>query len=971
MSRTRSLLPIHVLSAVLLIAPVLSSAFVGDAWRTVRGDRSAGAAWNALTETASGRLVGVGAQGWMTVSDDGGLSWTDRRLMVDGEAQRVELTDIIEFGVGGSPMQRRLAAIGAWLEVQDPPLTPFVARTYVFLSDDGGVNWSRHPFPFDVVSGTPFGEFEGINLSRLFVSSSGELLAYGTTTVSYGLPLVWNIGGLVYRSGNGLDWQRATFELGPLYQMAGVSSGARLVAAGSSTVTDSADGAGWNGYLMRNASITLGAQSMDATTRTRLRIEDIVWHGGTYIAEAATYVPYDESGSIDSGSTDRLFTLTSTAPFAGSRAWTATEQPRRYGKLLSAGGNLVRVGLGGVYQRSGSSWSWVSWNPVAAGNAVTKTAAGSYVGLGANESDTRAVAAWKSGDGVAWTKTWDTGGEPDLRLVGRSNDTLFACEPANFQGSAVLDASIDNGETWVARATLPACGNRMIQRGGRLLLLAPGGVLVSDDNGSTWQARNFVPNPSSFPASALALANGGRIVVGARGNQAARGGDFFVSDDGGETWSARTTVTQFGDQVADIVLAPNGRLIATVQYNPPFYPRLMLSDDNGQTWRIDTQLQSLPGLIPISGGVHQGIAMRRFARSGNRLLLQGDEAIISSDDSGATWTTRIATFYTNNVRGGPWWGSLYGLERFGHRWIAPMVYVNGSFGNNANAVLASDDGGNTWFRIVVPTRYALFNGLLAGFDGRAVISGSRGAILLADGMAEAVQPPQRLTVRASDALVVPVPRPPLTGAVRIRYSAVADRDAPTGTSAIASTDYMPTVGVLEWSAGDIGDRAITLQTLDSGASGAAKLLKLQLVTEGDLGGSAQIPVTITNARSNSNYELVIGNIDDLMIRAGGAPVRFRIALTRQPSADVTVNLANGAPAVAAVTPASLTFTPTDWIASKEVTITPTATAGYATGGSTRTIAITTSSSDTRYNAIGPYATVYWIDNNLLYSHGFD
>lgn len=972
MPRFRKSFIVHALLGLALLAPALAAAFVGDAWRTVRGDRSSGTSWYALTATANGRLIGVGAGGWLTVSDDGGTTWTDRRLVADGEVERISLTDIVEFGVGGSPMQRRLAAIGAWLEVQDPPRTPFVARTYLFLSDDGGETWSRHPFPFDTVTGTPYGEFEGIDLTRLFVSNGGELLAYGTTTVSYGLPLVWNIGGLVYRSGDGLNWQRSTFELGPLYRMASVNNGARLVAAGSSTVTDSADGAGWNGYLMRDANIALGGQAMDLATRKRLRIEDIVWHAGNYVAEAATYVPYDDAGTIDTGTTDRLFTLTSAAPFGGTRAWDAAEQPRRYGKLLSAGANLVRVGLGGVFRQSGSSWSWVSWNPVVANDAVTKTAGGTYVGLGANESDARATAAWTSGDGLDWTKAYDAGGEPDLRLVGRSNDTLFACEPSDFSGATVLDASTDNGETWTPRATIPGCGGRMVQRGGRLLLVVAAGVLASDDDGWTWQAHDVVPDPSGYPATALVLANGGRLVLGARGKQVARGGDFYVSDDGGETWSARTTTSQFGDNVADIALAPNGRLIATVQYNPPFYPRLMLSDDNGDTWREDTQLQSLPGLIPIAGVEHQGLSLRRFARSGNRLLLQGDEAIVSSDDNGTTWTTRVATFYTNGVRGGAWWGSLQGVAKFGHRWVAPLVYVNGTFGNNANAVLASDDDGASWFRILVPTRYTLFNGLLAGFDGRALISGSRGAILAGDGVADAVQPPERLTVRASDALVVPVRRPPMTGAVRIRYSAVADRDAPTGAAAVPDTDYVPTAGFLDWAAGDVGERTITLQTLDNGDSSAQdRQLKLQLVTEADLGGAAQIPVTITNARRNFNYELVLGDTDDLMIRAGGDPVHFRVALTRQPSANVTVHLANGAPNVATVAPASLTFAPDDGVESRQVTITPTATAGYVPGGSARTIAITVSSTDPHYDATGPYAAVYWTDSNLLYSNGFD
>lgn len=960
--------------ALLLLAPVFAQAFVGDIWRTVRGDRSPGASWQSLTATATGRLIGAGANGYLMISDDAGVTWDYHRMVVNGEAERIGLTDIVEFGVNGSSVQRRIAAVGAWLEEPGTTQSRYVAQTYVFLSDDNGNTWTRHPFPIASVTGTPFGVFEGIDLTRLHVTQGGELLAYGTTTVSQNLFIIWNIGGVIYRSGDGEGWQRSTFELGPLYQMADVSDGDRLVTAGSSTVTDSVDGAGWNGYLMRDANIAVGAGSMDTTTRNRLRLEDVVWHNGTYIAEAATYVPYDDSGTIETSTTDRLFTLSSGAPFSGTRAWNAYEQQRRYGKLLSAGNNLVRAGPSGVYQGSGQAWNWISWNPVASNNALTKTGAGSYFGVGTTGTSQNGDAVWKSLDGLSWDKIYDAGEDPDLYVfLGNYGNTLFAC--ASGWSSAYLWVSTDNGESWTLRSPLTGCVGKLVVRGTRLLFASYAGVEISDDGGLTWQEKDVVPTNSNR-ATALVLANNGRLVLGAKGADPQAHGLFYVSDDGGDSWTTRETVTQYGDQIADIARAANGRLIATVQYNPPFYPRLMLSDDNGDTWREDLQLQQLPGLIPIAGGSgpHHGISMRSIERATNgRLFLLGGQSIVTSDDNGNSWTTRISTFYANDVRGGPYWGSESGLVQIGFRWIAPMVYVDRVFGEVANAVLVSDDNGNTWYRILVPTHFTQFSGILAGRNGRAVIFGSRAAVLLSDGEGDPLQPPDHLSVRASDSLDVSVARPPLTGDVHVRYSAVADRDAASSAGAIPNTDFAPSAGVLDWAAGDSSARTISLQTLDNGSNTALdKQLKLQLVTESDtLGGSAQIPVTIRNARRSYDAGIALTNTDGLVIERGGPAVRFRVALTRVPTANVTITLVNGSPAVAGVAPTTLTFTPANWINSQDVVITPTATAGHSIGGSANRIAINASSSDTAYQAISNYFAVYWLDSKLLFDSGFE
>src|SRR5690606_12011454 len=149
----------------------------------------------------------------------------------------------------------RLAAIGVWLEPGISTTWPFAGRTYLYLSDDNGDTWSRHPFPEVTTTHPTFGPFDGVALRRLFVTNDGRLLAYGTTVVS-NLFVTWSIGGLIYRSFDGENWERSTFELGPIEEIAYSSSIGRMVAAGYGTMIDSADGAGWNGYAMKTANVT-------------------------------------------------------------------------------------------------------------------------------------------------------------------------------------------------------------------------------------------------------------------------------------------------------------------------------------------------------------------------------------------------------------------------------------------------------------------------------------------------------------------------------------------------------------------------------------------------------------------------------------------------------------------------------------------------------------------------------------------
>ncbi|MEQ1519231.1 MAG: sialidase family protein, partial [Usitatibacteraceae bacterium] len=504
-----------------LIGTVLGNnafARTGDVFRTVRGDASPAGFWRSLTSTTSGRLIGVGDNGQMMISDDAGVNWTYKNISINGVQESIAFNDVVEFGGNAQFASKRLAAIGGWLENAATGNLPFVGRTYIFLSNDNGNTWSKQSFPESIVTGTPFGDFDGVYLDRLFVTSDGRLLAYGTVAQS-NLFITWRIGGLVYRSNDGVSWNRSTFELGPLNQLAYSSNVGRLVAGGFTSVIDSADGAAWNGYLVRQANISLPSGAMSDVTKRRLFIEDIVIHGSTYIAEAATYVPYDAAGLINSSTVDQLFNLSSASPF-GSRAWTGTELPTRYGKLVSNGTTLARLGPGGAFTSAndGASWSQATNNPVVVNNAVTKTAGGTYFGIGFNSPTDNGDGVWSSTNLSTWTKVYGQPTVPDFYYgLGSNGNTAYAC---GAEGSSinVLYASTDNGQTWSVRQSgLPGCFGKLVKRGSRLLFPnVAAGVTYSDDNGLTWQSLRVLPGTDSG-ASALTVTSTGRLILGSKG----------------------------------------------------------------------------------------------------------------------------------------------------------------------------------------------------------------------------------------------------------------------------------------------------------------------------------------------------------------------------------------------------------------------------------------------------------------------
>ena len=93
---------------------------------------------------------------------------------------------------------------------------------------------------------------------------------------------------------------------------------------------------------------------------------------------------------------------------------------------------------------------------------------------------------------------------------------------------------------------------------------------------------------------------------------------------------------------------------------------------------------------------------------------------------------------------------------------------------------------------------------------------------------------------------------------------------------------------------------------------------------------------------------------------------YTVALDSRPRADVTIAVESGAPAAATVSPATLTFTPSNWNTAQTVTVTGVHDNVDQSGNHTAIITHTATSSDAVYNTISiPDVTVTVVDEDTV------
>ena len=874
---------------ILFLIIALSSAFPvsaqrpGDEWVTRRGDETPGLNYTVAVTARNNRTIALGSFGNLMISDNGGTSWRFSRIEIGGERVFGAYNALYQVP-GGS-----LIAVMRRLERSNVGLFDYTVRSFLVTSQDNGETWSLEPFPvnFATFPGS-VRQFHGVDIENLTMSPGGELLAYGTISGTNNPGLVlWRIGGVIFRrSGN--TWVQAFYGNGPVSKIA--EAGGRAVAAVHNGVLDSADGAGWNGYTFPNAQFTLDGEPIDDDTQRRMRILDIEVIGGTYIAQGATFLPFRDIPGIDSNIADGIFKLSSPTPFSGARNWSAFTEPTFYGPFTRAGGQILSAGFGGVYSTASGGPGFTLRDETVTTTGRTLAVSGAtVVAVGNSES------AWRSIDGGdAWTQVWDEDPGPDLRPITTIDGTVFA------QGnSGELWTSSDSGESWQLRSSDFRGFNSMVSiSGGRLLASAGSrGIIVSDDGGVTWTPRFVAERVDSIPA--ILRSSTGRLIAPARGNDGRGNSVFYTSDDDGDTWTERNAGLGFGEQPAGIAQTQSGRLIVPFAFNLPFFPKLNISDDDGETWRASPVLQRLEGLDCISNQPEsKTLDIEEIVVSTTgRILISGDDEIITSDDDGETWTVR-ANLSQDGIG-----GSIRDIIQAGSRWVAIS-----SAGLDRHFTLISDDDGSTWGRVPFETNQpnTFLSNLALDGDGRVIITGGNGSVFTSDFDVPLPAEDPEQEVREGNMETVTIPRPDVDGMVEARYGTIS-------RTAIAGTDFAPSGGMLTWEADDVTERTISIQTIDNLEQDSTREFLLQLTFETSDGilGTIETPVAITDDDEPSDAGLLFDGRTSVRTSETGDAAEVRVALDQRPTADVTITISGLDPTEGQLSTTTLTFTPDD------------------------------------------------------------
>lgn len=226
--------------------------------------------------------------------------------------------------------------------------------------------------------------------------------------------------------------------------------------------------------------------------------------------------------------------------------------------------------------------------------------------------------------------TWANGSTP---AVGDWLDVTYI--PGQERLVAVPEAgdnvmvSDDRGETWSTRPALGAGVSwravEFLRDRQRLVAIADGAAMYSDDYGETWLEAN---PPSRFYRGLAYIEARGRLVA-----VAGSGAGFRVvtSDDGGETWVERATPADNFWQ--DVIAIPGtNRLVAVA--NSGTGNRVMVSDDDGETWATRSNpVDNAWVALAYADALGLLIAVANTG-SGNRIM--------TSADFGDTWTVRTS-----------------------------------------------------------------------------------------------------------------------------------------------------------------------------------------------------------------------------------------------------------------------------------------------------------------------------------------
>lgn len=224
-----------------------------------------------------------------------------------------------------------------------------------------------------------------------------------------------------------------------------------------------------------------------------------------------------------------------------------------------------------------------------------------------------------------------------------------------------------------------------------------GNILLSDDQGASWQSATVTPQRDLTLTALVALDDKSLLVVG-------HDGWILRSQDRGATW----TETRHDDELAEPLLGvwnAGGNHVMAFGSFGKFYQ----SNDDGRTWQDAPLTVDSAHLNGMDGGP-----------DGRRMLVGEQGLVLRSDDAGKHWDT-LAPFYN---------GSLFGVVRLSaDRWV--------TYGMRGH-VFVSQNFGQTWKQVDVGNVLPLYGHALLPNGGGLLIVGAGSSMVRLDGKGELV-----------------------------------------------------------------------------------------------------------------------------------------------------------------------------------------------------------------------------------------
>lgn len=224
-----------------------------------------------------------------------------------------------------------------------------------------------------------------------------------------------------------------------------------------------------------------------------------------------------------------------------------------------------------------------------------------------------------------------------------------------------------------------------------------GNILLSDDQGASWQSATVTPQRDLTLTALVALDDKSLLVVG-------HDGWILRSQDHGATW----TETRHDDELAEPLLGvwnAGGNHVMAFGSFGKFYQ----SNDDGRTWQDAPLTVDSAHLNGMDGGP-----------DGRRMLVGEQGLVLRSDDAGKHWDT-LAPFYN---------GSLFGVVRLSaDRWV--------TYGMRGH-VFVSQNFGQTWKQVDVGNVLPLYGHALLPNGGGLLIVGAGSSMVRLDGKGELV-----------------------------------------------------------------------------------------------------------------------------------------------------------------------------------------------------------------------------------------